>query len=95
MILIIINELEGGKMDEMNAVEWFGIFASVIIAYSLTLKDLMKLRSWNLLGASLLSVYGGLIGSMPVLLLNAFIALTNIYYLVQMRKASREPQAEE
>lgn len=76
-------------MDAMSAVEWFGFAASVVVAYSLMLKDMLKLRCWNLVGASMFAVYGGLIEAMPVLVLNAFIAVADIYYIVKIQQASR------
>lgn len=76
-------------MDAMSWIEWYGLAASVVIAYSLMLKDIVKLRCWNMLGAAMFSSYGMLIGAMPVTLLNGFIVLVNAYYLIQLRKASR------
>jgi hypothetical protein len=45
---------------------------------------IVKLRTYNLIGASLFSLYGFLIGALPVAFLNGFIALINIYYLVRI-----------
>ena len=59
-----------------------GFVGSVIVAVSLTMSSIVKLRWYNLLGASIFSVYGFLIGSMPVAFLNLFITLTDIYYLI-------------
>ncbi|GAB6088790.1 hypothetical protein [Spirochaeta dissipatitropha] len=65
-------------------VEWFGYVASVLVAVSLTMSSIVRLRWLNLLGASLFSVYGFIIGSFPVAFLNLFIVLTNIFYLMRM-----------
>ncbi|NRA54335.1 MAG: YgjV family protein [Gammaproteobacteria bacterium] len=75
-------------MDAMNAVEWFGLVASVIVAYSLMLKDMLKLRCWNLIGAVMFAVYGALIGALPVLVLNVFISIADIYYIIKIRQAA-------
>ena len=75
-------------MDAMSAVEWFRFAASVVVAYSLMLKDMMKLRCWNFVGASMFAVYGGLIDALPVLVLNAFIAVADIYYIVKLQQES-------
>jgi len=75
-------------MDAMNAVEWFGLVASVIVAYSLMLKDMLKLRWWNLIGAVMFAVYGALIGALPVLVLNVFISIADIYYIIKIRQAA-------
>jgi len=64
--------------------EIIGYAASVIIAISLMMSSLLKLRLINLVGSTMFSVYGFAIGAIPVGVLNGFIALINIYYLVKM-----------
>ncbi len=71
-------------MNDINILEIFGYVASVIIATSLMMNSLLKLRWLNLLGASMFSVYGFIIGSLPVALLNLFNAITNVTYLVRL-----------
>ena len=71
-------------MSQVNLLELFGYVASVIVAISLTMSSIVKLRWWNLLGASCFGTYGLLIGALPVALLNYFIALANSYYLYKM-----------
>ncbi|HCT29926.1 MAG TPA: hypothetical protein DIW31_04170 [Bacteroidales bacterium] len=70
----------------MNAqiLEWVGYIASVIIAISLALSSIVKFRWFNLVGALGFSIYGFLIGALPVGVLNGIIALVDIYYLVQI-----------
>ncbi len=80
-------------MAEMTSVDWFGFMASVIVAFSLMQKDLVKLRCWNLLGALMFAVYGGIIEAMPVLFLNVFISIANVYYLLQMRREKKQRKA--
>lgn len=72
-------------MNEINVLELFGYVASVIIAISLMMSSILKLRWLNLIGASLFSMYGFIIGSLPVGFLNLFIATINIYYLVRLK----------
>jgi len=43
-----------------------------------------KLRWINLVGAATFSIYGLLLGAYPVFILNGFITLVDIYYIVQM-----------
>jgi hypothetical protein len=62
-------------------IEWIGYAASIIIAISLMMSSIVKLRWYNLIGASVFSAYGFIIGAMPVAFLNLFISLINIYYL--------------
>lgn len=69
---------------EFSGVEIFGYCASALIAYSLTRSSIIKLRWFNLFGASSFCVYGVIIGATPVALLNGFIALTNVVYLRKM-----------
>ena len=65
----------------MNWVEWFGYFASVVVLISLTMSSLVKLRWINLAGASMFSIYGFLIHSIPIAFLNFGIVSINLYYL--------------
>lgn len=69
---------------ELSAVEIFGYAASALIAYSLTRSSIVKLRWFNLFGASSFCIYGIIIGALPVALLNGFIAITNVIFLTKM-----------
>jgi len=73
-------------MFEIPFIEWIGYLASVIVAISLTMSSIIKLRILNLIGAFVFSVYGFIIGAYPVFGLNGFIVLINIYYLWGMIK---------
>ncbi len=70
--------------------EWIGYLSSVIVAISLTMKSIARLRWYNLIGAAFFSAYGFMIGSLPVGLLNLFIVFANLYYLrgIYSRKES-------
>jgi hypothetical protein len=68
----------------ISLVEWFGYTASVIVAVSLTMASIVKLRWFNLVGAGMFSTYGFIIGALPVGFLNLFITLIDIYYLIRM-----------
>jgi hypothetical protein len=65
----------------MNWIEWFGYLASALIALSLMMGSIVKLRWLNLAGAAMFSSYGFVIGALPVAFLNGFIVLVNLYYL--------------
>lgn len=69
---------------EISAVEIFGYCASALIAFSLTRSSIIKLRWFNLFGASSFCTYGIMISSYPVAILNGFIAVTNVYFLYRM-----------
>lgn len=64
--------------------EWFGYVASVVVATSLLMNSLLRLRWINLGGALLFAVYGALLGAWPVFGLNLFIVFINAYYLYQI-----------
>ncbi|MGM0507998.1 MAG: hypothetical protein ACQERZ_02410 [Fusobacteriota bacterium] len=70
----------------ISLIEWFGYLASVIVAVSLVMGSIVKLRWYNLIGAGMFSTYGFLIGALPVGVLNAFIVIADIYYLIQIYK---------
>ncbi len=61
--------------------EWIGYVASVIIAISMTMSSIVKFRLINLAGASMFTLYGFLIGALPVALLNLFVVGVDLYYL--------------
>ncbi|NOZ46982.1 MAG: hypothetical protein GXO79_09400 [Chlorobi bacterium] len=68
----------------MNILEIIGYVASVIIATSMMMNSILKLRWINLAGASLFSMYGFIIGALPVGFLNLFIVSVDIYYLIKI-----------
>jgi len=65
-------------------VEWFGYAASLVVAVSLMMSSLIKLRWFNLVGSTMFSSYGFIIGSLPVGFLNLFIVVINIINLLRM-----------
>ncbi len=67
-------------------IEYYGTAASVIVAVSLTQKNIKRLRILNLIGAAAFSGYGFMIEAWPVLGLNAFICIIDLYYLIEMRR---------
>lgn len=68
----------------MEFLHIFGYVASVLIAVSLMMSSIVKLRIINLFGAACFSTYGFLIGAYPVFILNGFITIIDIYYLLQI-----------
>ncbi len=67
--------------------EIIGYIASVILAISLMMNSIIRLRWINFVGSTIFSLYGFLIHSFPVALLNGFLALTNIYHLYKIYKS--------
>jgi hypothetical protein len=67
--------------------EWqeiVGYTGSLLIALSLMMKNIVRLRKVNLFGASAFAIYGLLVNAYPVLVLNSFISLVDIYYLIDI-----------
>ncbi|ASF17248.1 MULTISPECIES: YgjV family protein [Shewanella] len=69
-------------MDSAMIWEWVGYLASVVVAISLMMSNIKKLRWLNLLGAVLFVAYGMAIQAYPVAAVNFFIVLIDAYYLV-------------
>lgn len=71
----------------MSLLEAFGYIASVLIALSLMMSNIKRLRWLNLFGAAAFSAYGYFIDAYPVFILNGWIAIVDIYYLVRLYNA--------
>ncbi|MDX9954060.1 MAG: hypothetical protein RBT75_08190 [Anaerolineae bacterium] len=74
-------------MTPQAVYEIVGYVASVLIAISLMMSSLLKLRLTNLIGAIVFTVYGLLIKAYPIAAVNGFIVIVDIYYLYQMLRA--------
>ena len=66
------------------SVVWLGYLASAVIALSLTMTSIVRLRVINLCGASLFAVYGFLIQAYPVVLLNSVTMTLNTIFLIRL-----------
>ena len=64
--------------------EIVGYVASVLVAISLMMSSILKLRVINLVGSAAFTVYGVLIHAYPVAVVNLIIVFINLYYLRQM-----------
>jgi hypothetical protein len=64
--------------------EIIGYSGSALVALSLMMKNILKLRLINIFGASTFALYGYLVDAYPVLILNSFIALIDLFYLAEM-----------
>ena len=74
---------------EFNMVEILGYAASIMVAISLTMKDIVRLRVLNFIGCALFTTYGVMIDAWPVVATNGFIACVNIYFLAKMQKEKK------
>jgi GNAT superfamily N-acetyltransferase len=75
------------EMDGKMWLELLGYVASVLVAVSLMMSRIMRLRLINLVGSLAFTVYGVLIGAYPVAAVNGFIVLINLWYLAKMLRA--------
>lgn len=71
-------------METTLIYEIIGYVASLLVAISLMMSNIIQLRIVNLVGSATFSLYGVLIGSIPVAAMNGFIVLINIYYLTKI-----------
>jgi len=68
-------------MEILLVYEIIGYVASLLVAVSLMMRSVLKLRIINLLGAAAFTLYGLLIDAYPVAVMNLFIVLIDLYYL--------------
>lgn len=73
-------------MELQTLYELIGYLASLLVAISLMMHSVLRLRLINLVGAVVFTAYGVLIGAMPVAFMNFLIVLINLYNLRQMLK---------
>ncbi len=70
----------------MNYIELIGYTGSALIAISLMMKNIFYLRRINLIGASTFAIYGLMTGTIPVFILNSFISIVDIYYILETKR---------
>ncbi len=68
-------------MENQFILNLFGYAASALIAVSLMMSSIKRLRIINLIGASGFAIYGLLIHAYPVAALNSVIVCVNLYHL--------------
>lgn len=71
-------------MDSQTVLEIVGYAASALVAVSLMMSSILRLRLVNLAGSAAFTVYGALIGAYPVAVVNLLIVFINLYHLRQM-----------
>src|SRR3954470_5978159 len=76
-------------MQNHFVLELVGYGASLLIAISLMMTSILRLRVINMVGAAAFSVYGFLICALPVALLNGFIVLVNAFHLARIFRAKQ------
>ncbi len=74
----------------MNWIDWIGYAGSVLVAVSLMMSAIVRLRVLNLAGALLFTAYGALVGAMPVLVVNGLIVVVNVVFLVRLARTRND-----
>lgn len=68
----------------MNKVEIVGLVAGLLILIAMLMPGIKKLRMFNLCGGIIMVVYGILIKSLSVTILNSITSFINIYHLIKL-----------
>lgn len=69
-----------------GSLQILGYAASLLIATSLLMRSIVRLRLINLTGALTFALYGYLIGAYPVAVLNLMTATINVVQLIRLRR---------
>lgn len=77
-------------MDTAMIYEIVGYIASALVAVSVLMTSILRLRVINLVGSTIFVIYGLLIGAFPVALVNFVIVLINIYQLNKLLRLEDE-----
>lgn len=72
-----------------DPVELVGYLASGLIVVSLLMASVLRLRLINLAGSVTFTIYGLLIGAVPIVVANAAIVVINVVHLVRLWRGHR------
>lgn len=72
-----------------TTIEIIGYVAMGLVGISFLMKEIRVLRFFNLLGASTFILWGVLLKQPPIYLLNSFIVLVNLYYLLKKKEPKK------
>lgn len=67
--------------------EAIGLAATTFVLLSFLMKQVKAIRLINIIGATLFVIYGLLIGSVSVWLMNGILISVHIYYLSKIKKS--------
>lgn len=65
----------------MSVVDIIGYVASLLILFSISVKNVKHFRWINFAGGFIFAIYGALIDAYPILAVNGIIAIIDLYYL--------------
>lgn len=66
--------------------EGIGYLASLLVAISLLMSSVKRLRWINMVGSFVFAVYGLVILSIPVLIMNTFLVFVNLWFLIKLKQ---------
>jgi hypothetical protein len=67
--------------------EIFGYFGFFFLVISITMNDMLKLRTYNAIGSFIFTIYGMYSETYPIMAVNLYFLIMNLY---QIRKLRRE-----
>lgn len=71
-------------MNSILITEYIGYLASIVIMISFLMKNMITLRTVNLIGGLLFIIYGVLLSmSIPIIVTNTFVVGVNVFYLIK------------
>jgi len=72
--------------------EIFGYIGTALVILSMTMKSLTKLRIINISGSVISMIYAVIVGTWPIVVMNACLILINSYHLISSykKKSSEE-----
>ena len=73
-------------LDYMNYLEIVGWIATFVVIGSFLINDMLKLRSVNLIGATLWLLYGIIAGSFSIMFLNIVVMCIQVFKIRQLMK---------
>lgn len=73
-------------MNNINVLEIIGYLASALVAASMLMTSILRLRLVNLVGSCVFALYGLLIHAYPVAAVNFFIACVNAVHVARMMR---------
>lgn len=71
---------------QWNWFEIVGIAGTIFVLISFLMKDIVKVRLINIIGAVIFVVYGILIGAIATWLLNGMLVIIHVIYLIKDHK---------
>lgn len=73
-------------MDHISGLQILGYAASILIATSLLMRSIVRLRLFNMAGSATMAIYGVLIGAYPVAVLSFLSTTINLVQLARLRR---------